>query len=177
MKGLDLLLDSFAKLKSNSDKPLILLLVGSGKEETEILSRANEMGLSSSICHVASVAQTEVPPYIALMDILVLPSRRVGMWAEQFGRVLVEAMAARTLVIGSSSGAIPEVIGDAGFVFKENDVDDLYQVLFHIVNLPDIEKNRMLMIGEERAAKQYSWKRFAEESAEAIRYVHNNKYA
>lgn len=177
MKGLDLLLDSFAKLKSNSDKPLILLLVGSGKEETEILSRANEMGLSSSICHVASVAQTEVPPYIALMDILVLPSRRVGMWAEQFGRVLVEAMAARTLVIGSSSGAIPEVIGDAGFVFKENDVDDLYQVLSHVVNLPDIEKNRMLMIGEERAATQYSWKRFAEESAEAIRYVHNNRYA
>ena len=177
MKGLDLLLDSFARLKSNSDKPLILLLVGSGKEETQILSRANEMGLSSSICHIASVAQTEVPPYIALMDILVLPSRRVGMWAEQFGRVLVEAMAARTLVIGSSSGAIPEVIGDAGFVFKENVVDDLYQVLSHVVNLPDIEKSRMLMIGEERAARQYSWKRFAEESAEAIRYVHNNRYA
>lgn len=177
MKGLDLLLDSFARLKSNSDKPLILLLVGSGKEETQILSRANEMGLSSSICHIASVAQTEVPPYLALMDILVLPSRRVGMWAEQFGRVLVEAMAARTLVIGSSSGAIPEVIGDAGFVFKENDVDDLYQVLSHVVNLPDIEKSRMLIIGEERATKQYSWKRFAEESADAIRYVHNNRYA
>ncbi len=177
MKGLDLLLDSFAKLKQSTEKTLILLLVGSGKEEMEILSRANEMGLSSSIRHVASVAQTDVPPYITIMDILVLPSRRVGMWAEQFGRVLVEAMAARTLVVGSSSGAIPEVIGNAGFVFEENNGDDLYRVLSDVVNLSDEEKNRMLLIGEERAASQYSWKRFAEESAEAIRYVHNNRFA
>jgi len=176
MKGLDLLLESFAKLKQSTDKPFILLLVGSGKEETEILSRANELGLSSSIRHVASVAQTEVPPYIAVMDILVLPSRRVGMWAEQFGRVLVEAMAARTLVIGSSSGAIPEVIGDAGFVFEENSGDDLYQVLSEVVTISDENKDRMLFIGEKRAANQYSWKRFAEESAEAIRYVHNNRF-
>jgi glycosyltransferase involved in cell wall biosynthesis len=177
MKGLDLLLDSFVKAKQNTDKSLILLLVGSGKEEMEILSRANELGLASSIRHVASVAQTEVPPYIALMDILVLPSRRVGMWAEQFGRVLVEAMAARTLVIGSSSGAIPEVIGEAGFVFEENNEDDLYRVLSQVINLSDEEKNKMLLIGEERAVSQYSWKRFASESAEAIRYVHNNKSA
>jgi glycosyltransferase involved in cell wall biosynthesis len=109
------------------------------------------------------------------MDILVLPSRRVGMWAEQFGRVLVEAMAARTLVIGSSSGAIPEVIGDAGFIFEENNENDLFRVLSQVVDLSGEEKNRMLMIGQERAAVQYSWKRFAEESAEAIRYVHNTR--
>lgn len=177
MKGLDLLLDSFAKLKRNTDKTLILLLVGSGKEEMEILSRANELGLSSSIRHITSVAQTEVPPYIALMDILVLPSRRVGMWAEQFGRVLVEAMAARTLVVGSSSGAIPEVIGDAGYVFEENNGDDLYDVLLRVVNLSDEEKKRMIRIGEDRASEQYSWKRFAEESAEAISYVYDNRFA
>lgn len=177
MKGLDLLLDAFAKLKQNTDKPLILLLVGSGKEEMEILSRIHELGLSSSVRHVASVAQTEVPPYIALMDILVLPSRRVGMWAEQFGRVLVEAMAARTLVIGSTSGAIPEVIGNAGFVFEENSRNDLFRVLSQVVDLSEEEKNRVLMIGETRAADQYSWKRFAEKSAEAIRYVHNTRSA
>ncbi|HEY6171320.1 MAG TPA: glycosyltransferase family 4 protein [Candidatus Kapabacteria bacterium] len=177
MKGLDLLLDSFAKLKRNTDKPLILLLVGSGTDEPEILSRANDLGLSSSIRHITSVPQTEVPPYIALMDILVLPSRRVRMWAEQFGRVLVEAMAARTLVIGSSSGAIPEVIGNAGFVFEENNANDLFRVLSQVVNLSEDEKNRMLIIGEERAANQYSWKKFAEESSEAIRYVYNNRFA
>jgi glycosyltransferase involved in cell wall biosynthesis len=177
MKGLDLLLDSFAKLKQDTNKPLILLLVGSGIEEAEILSRANQLGLSSSLRHVASVAQTEVPPYIALMDVLVLPSRRVGMWAEQFGRVLVEAMAARTLVIGSSSGAIPEVIGNAGFVFEENNKNDLFRVLSHVVCLSEDEKNNMLVIGEERAANQYSWKRFAEVSAEAIGHVHKNRFA
>ena len=42
-------------------------------------------------------------------------------WKEQFGRVLVEAMASGVAVIGSDSGAIPGVIGDAGLIVPEGD--------------------------------------------------------
>ena len=50
------------------------------------------------------------------IDLLALPSLTTPRWAEQFGRVLVEAMARGVPVVGSSSGAIPEVIGDAGLI-------------------------------------------------------------
>jgi len=45
------------------------------------------------------------------LDVLVLPSRSRSFWKEQFGRVLIEAMACGVPVIGSSSGEIPNVIG------------------------------------------------------------------
>ena len=42
------------------------------------------------------------------LDLLVLPSRSTYTWAEQLGRVLLEAMASGVPVVGSSSGSIPE---------------------------------------------------------------------
>jgi glycosyltransferase involved in cell wall biosynthesis len=54
-------------------------------------------------------------------DVMVLPSRSIPTWREQFGRVLTEAMACGTPLIGSSCGAIPEVIGDAGLIVPEED--------------------------------------------------------
>ena len=45
-------------------------------------------------------------------------------WKEQFGHVIIEAMACKVPVIGSDSGEIPHVIGDAGLIFPEgNDAD------------------------------------------------------
>jgi glycosyltransferase involved in cell wall biosynthesis len=54
-------------------------------------------------------------------DVLVGPSRTTPRWKEQFGRMLVEAMACGVPVIGSTSGEIPNVIGDAGLVVPEGD--------------------------------------------------------
>ncbi|MCA1552812.1 MAG: glycosyltransferase family 4 protein [Chloroflexi bacterium] len=59
------------------------------------------------------------------LDAFVLPSLTTKTWAEQFGRVLVEAMAAGVPVIGSSSAAIPEVVADAGLIFPEGDAPAL----------------------------------------------------
>lgn len=73
------------------------------------------------------IPHIEAHQFYHQIDILVLPSHTKKFWKEQFGRVLVEATASGTPVIGSSSGAIPEVIEAIGFgnVFKERDVDDL----------------------------------------------------
>jgi glycosyltransferase involved in cell wall biosynthesis len=106
-----------------------------------------------------------------LLDVLVLPSRRVGMWAEQFGRVLVEAMAARKIVIGSNSGAIPEVIGDAGFVFEENNSRDLNAKLVTALGLSGSELVGLQVKAFERATVTYSWQRFASRSLEAMNAV------
>src|SRR6185312_5348201 len=102
------------------------------------------------------------------LEILVLPSRRVGMWAEQFGRVLVEAMAAGKIVVGSSSGAIPEVIGDGGFVFEENNALSLEATLLRALELRGKEREDLLKRARYRSSEYYSWKRFANDCYETL---------
>jgi L-malate glycosyltransferase len=169
MKGIDLLLTAFARLRKQSpDRQYVLLMVGSGPAETALLEQAKQLGVDGAIRHIPSVTQADVPKYLSLVDTLVLPSRRSGMWAEQFGRVMVEAMTMRVVVIGSSSGSIPEVIGDAGYVFEENNSDDLFEKLRLVAHLSTEQREALLDKAEQRARERYSWRGFAQACYEAL---------
>jgi glycosyltransferase involved in cell wall biosynthesis len=164
MKGLDLLIEAFTTLIQSGETKLKLLVIGTGEFEGELQAQIDRAGINEYVRRVPNVSQAEVPRYMQLMDTHVLPSRREGMWTEQFGRVLIEAMAARTVVIGSSSGAIPEVIGEAGFVFEENNAADLQAKLRSALYMTRIERSTLLDAGSKRAQDVYSWRAFAERS-------------
>lgn len=102
-----------------------LRLVGDGTQRPALLQRAAELGVAGRLEICPAVGSTEVPEALRALDLLVLPSRTTASWKEQFGRVLVEAMSCGVPVLGSSSGEIPNVIGDAGLVFAEGDVPAL----------------------------------------------------
>lgn len=174
MKGVDLLIEALACLNSEQAfKRIKLLLVGSGEAEQSLLELAQKRGIGSIVRHVPSVAPGEVADYMRALDILVLPSRRQGMWAEQFGRVLVEAMAAGKIVIGSFSGAIPEVVRNAGFIFPENDVKGLTSVIKQALTLRSPARSELLGRARERA-EYFSWRRFANDAFEAISFLYEN---
>ena len=120
-KGLLDLLQALGHVKANWR----WLIVGSGPLETPLRQRAQEMGVAGQLVWVGPVSHEEVPRYLHAMDALVLPSLTTTQWKEQFGHVLIEGMACGVPVIGSSSGAIPEVIGDAGRIFGEGQVNEL----------------------------------------------------
>ncbi len=124
-KGVLLLLAALQRLL---DLEWRVLLLGVGPLESA-LSNKWRAALGDRLIHRKAVAHADVPAYMAALDILVLPSYETPAWKEQFGLVLAEAMLAGVPCIGSSSGAIPDVIGPGGLVFKEKDVDDLEQVL------------------------------------------------
>jgi len=175
MKGVDLLIDAYSKLKSDHPNLKVrLLLIGSGEAEQSLLRLARDRNIASDVRHIPSVPHQEVPDYMHALDILVLPSRRKAMWAEQFGRVLVEAMAAGKIVIGSSSGAIPEVIGDGGFVFPENNSDALSEILFNSMMLSSDERSSLQKRAYARA-EYFSWRRFASDAFEAITYCYKHR--
>ena len=102
------------------------------------------------------IARRELQPYWNSIDVLVLPSLSTVKWTEQFGRVLVEAMGAGVPVIGSSSGAIPEVIGDAGLVFLEGDAGALADVLRRIRDDEGL-RAELVRRGYERLQRHYSY--------------------
>lgn len=168
MKGVDLLMEAFARLLKERVSKSILLLIGSGNAEAELHELAKQLGIADRVRHIGSVPQSDIPTYMSLLDTLVLPSRRSGMWCEQFGRVLIEAMALRIAIIGSSSGAIPEVIGDAGYVFIENNSADLFAKLLTVCRLSEAERQELLDRGERRARNRYSWRSFASSCHDAL---------
>lgn len=117
-----------------------LVLVGAGPMRAELEARAAESGIADRLEIRGGVPSAEMPPIYNSMDVLVLPSRTRPNWKEQFGRALIEAMACEVPVVGSDSGEIPNVIGDAGLIFPEGDVDALTRHLACLRDSPDLRQ-------------------------------------
>jgi len=130
--------------------PYQLLMLGNGPDKEHFKT------LADKAVWVDAVAPNEISKYYSALDILVLPSRTTKNWKEQFGRVLVEAMLCGVPVIGSSSGEIPNVIGNAGLVFKEQNPADLAEKISKIRNNADF-RSTLANNGFERG-KSFDWK-------------------
>ena len=113
-----------------------LRLIGDGVLGQAITILAKTLGVDARVELCPAVGSTEVPVALAGLDLLVLPSRTTPNWKEQFGRVLIEAMSCGVPVLGSSSGEIPHVIGDAGMIFPEGDTLALRQEIARIATNP-----------------------------------------
>ena len=92
-----------------------------------------------------------------------LPSRTLPNWKEQFGRVLVEAMACQVPVIGSDSGEIPNVIGDAGLIFPEDDAAALGRLLQRLAGDP-AQRQQLGECGRRRVLAHYTMHHIAEQT-------------
>jgi glycosyltransferase involved in cell wall biosynthesis len=88
-------------------------------------------------------------------DALVLPSLTTPRWKEQFGRVLPEAMACGVPVIGSTSGNIPAMIGDAGIVVPEGDAGAVAAALRSLEESPE-RHARLAAAGRRRVVERLS---------------------
>ncbi|MEH1851005.1 MAG: hormogonium polysaccharide biosynthesis glycosyltransferase HpsO [Nostoc sp.] len=169
-KGLLTLLKALITLKN---KPWKLLLLGRGELQGELIKIAIENNIQERLILVESVPHNEVVNYINLMSTLVLPSETtykfktltsVG-WKEQFGHVLIEAMACQVPVIGSDSGEIPYVIGDAGLVFPEGDVQALANCLVQLIDKPYFA-HTLGEMGYKKAMIKYTNKALAKQQLE-----------
>jgi glycosyltransferase involved in cell wall biosynthesis len=110
------------------DGPVRLLFAGSGPllDDLQSLELPNGDAVVWTGLDHGGMAQA-----YAGMDVLVLPSRTTATWAEQFGRVLVEALWCGVPVVGSDSGEIPWVVRatGGGVVVPEGDSAALAEAL------------------------------------------------
>lgn len=122
-KGVQDMVEAVARLtKQSATAHVRALIVGAGPAKADLEARIAALGIGDRVRLLDFVPSHAVPAYLQAVDALCLPSLTRGNWKEQFGRVLVEAMAAEAVPVGSSSGEIPLVIGDSGLVFPEGDV-------------------------------------------------------
>jgi glycosyltransferase involved in cell wall biosynthesis len=130
-KGLDVLIDAVAGIEA-----VRLRFVGNGAIRAELEDRARAAGVDLEVD--TTVKHADMARAYRSFDVLVLASRTTPTWAEQFGRVLVEAMSCGVPVIGSDSGEIPWVINTTGggLVFREDDVADLREKVSRMIGSP-----------------------------------------
>ncbi|MGA9115736.1 MAG: glycosyltransferase [Bacteroidota bacterium] len=150
-KNLDLLLEAVAGLPA--DTRCVLAGAGPDRSRLEGIARRSELG--GRVEFPGPVPRSFMPCLLGALDVFVLPSRTGVLWKEQFGRVLVEAMACGVPVVGSDSGEIPAVIGEAGYIFPEGDSRELRTCL-QILHGSAAERERLRELGLRRSRGCYS---------------------
>jgi glycosyltransferase involved in cell wall biosynthesis len=131
-KGIEDLLAAFCALRE--ERPEAQLLMAASGPLADLARSAAGVTVLEGLKH------EDVPDYLRLMNVVVLPSRTTPRWKEQFGRAATEAMACGVRVVGSDSGEIPHVISRfaGGTVFAEGDRGALLDALRrHLDDVPD----------------------------------------
>jgi glycosyltransferase involved in cell wall biosynthesis len=149
-KGLGLLARALEAVRA----PWRALLVGGGPLEAELRAWAAKFPDRARVC--TTVGHAEVPRYLNAMDVLAAPSRTTPRWKEQFGRMLVEAMACGVAVVGSNSGEIPFVLEGVGEVVPESDEAGWTGVLGELLDSPG-RRAELAGRGLAAAHEVYAW--------------------
>ena len=99
--GVDILIQALTFLPDN----VKLQIVGSGEEEAALKNLTNSLKLSSRVSFLGSIANSQVPGYLAQADVFCRPSRSEGL-----GNSFLEAMATGLPVVATPVGGIPDFL-------------------------------------------------------------------
>lgn len=155
-KGVHILLEAFAQ----GGDTWRLRLIGGGDRQRALVEQARRLGVANRVEFSPMAPSAQVPELLRGLDVLVVPSLTTPTWKEQFGRVIIEAMASRVPVIGSDSGEIPRVIEDAGLIVPEGSVPALAGALARLAADSALWR-RLACDGRQRVSDHFTWDRIA----------------
>jgi len=135
---------------------LKFILIGRGKEKKDVLKLLKAHGIESSFIIKNYVNYEEITKYFNLAKIFVCPSIPEKKWQEQFGMVFIESMASGVVPVGSLSGAIPEVIDNAGLLVQPGNYKDLAAKLTKLI-LDENLRRELKKNGLQRAKEKFDY--------------------
>ncbi|HEU5316696.1 MAG TPA: glycosyltransferase, partial [Chloroflexota bacterium] len=165
-KGAHLLVEAVAALRDDTR----LELLAWGEEEQRIRDLGQKLGLAERLRFLPALPSDQMPAFYNTLDVAVMPSIEIESWKEQFGRVLIEAMACGVNVVGSDSGEIAHVIGNAGLVFKMGDSAALADCLRRLRDDPTLRAS-LREKGIARVHERYTQQAIADQTVAAYRDV------
>lgn len=160
-KGVDLLVRACEYLPQLRLEGIEIHIAGKGEPQfeanlREALKRLSDKG--TAVHFRGSVDSSSMAEFFGGLDVLVVPSRTMPHWKEQFGRVIIEAQACGVVVLGSTSGEIPRVVGNPLCIFQEDDAKSLGECLERNLKILDkpVEGQEMQKNTAEYALQRYS---------------------
>jgi glycosyltransferase involved in cell wall biosynthesis len=163
-KGVLVLLDALGGLGGDWQ----LHIVGVGPLEGVVRRRAEDLGIAGRITWERGIDSVRVAARLRSFSVLVQPSLTRSHWKEQFGRALMEAMACGVPVIGSDSGEIPEVIGNAGLVVPEGNAVALREAMQRVL-ADDALRRELAAKGRQRVMDCFTHARIADQTVATYR--------
>jgi glycosyltransferase involved in cell wall biosynthesis len=165
-KGLDTLLQALALQRGAKWR---LTIVGDGPERERLEQLATDLRLAARVRWTGGLPADQVANLWPDLDVLVQPSRSLPDWREANGQVLMEAMANEVAVLGTDSGVIPELIGDAGIVVAAGDPEALAAGLARMSD--QATRRALAQAARARALRLYSDDAIAERTLEFWKQV------
>lgn len=163
-KGIDFLLLALRELLNDEAlraRRIRLLAVGAGPGKERVDRLVSRLGIGAACSFPGALPYDLMPEAYRCADVFVLPSIAAPEWQEQFGMSLIEAMACGAPVISTFSGAIPEIVGDAGMLCPPNDFVALSEALRALMVTP-AKRQELGERGRERAQRRFSLAGYAE---------------
>jgi glycosyltransferase involved in cell wall biosynthesis len=123
----------------------------------EVRRIASELGVDGHVCFTGY--QKNVPDFLNVMDVAI----HASVAPEPFGRVLLEAMALHKPVVGSRSGAVPEIVvdGETGFTVEPGNPQALADAVIALLSDPE-RAQRMGDAGARRLESTFHIRRNVE---------------
>jgi len=158
-KGVEYLLSAI-KILREGHPDIRLLLVGDGELRGELTRQAEAERILGSVDFVGRIPNTELPPFYASSEIVVLPSiSRL----EAFGIALIEAMACGKPVVASSIPGVREVVRDGvtGYLTPPRNPEALAEAISKLIQDKDLAQ-KMGREGRRTVEERYTWEKVAD---------------
>jgi len=149
-KGLDVLLRATVRLHG----PWTLSVAGTGPEQEPLERLAEQLGIASRVTWLGAIPSAELAVLWRRLDCLVVPSRTTADWVETYPLQALQAMAHGVVVVASDSGALPEVLGSAGLVFREDHAESASEALARLMADAAL-RDRLAAEGRRRVIAEY----------------------
>lgn len=136
-KGVELLIKAYLEVQKRNtyNKDIKLDIIGDGPQRVELQTFIESEYPHSNITFKGTLVGEPLVRELNNHKFQVVPS----VCGEAFGIVALEGMAAGCIEICSDSDGLQEAIGDNGFLFKKNNVDDLVARMEDVLSLSDGE--------------------------------------
>ena len=132
-KGVHNLVYAARILKQRGVKDFIVAVAGKGAQKENMEKLIKESGTEDNFRFLNFVSYDDMPEVYRMADVFALTSYPTMTWQEQFGMVLIEAMACGKPIITTMSGSIPEVVGDAGILIPSGDYFQLAENIHKLI--------------------------------------------
>lgn len=128
-----------------------LAIIGVGEEEDALKAMVTSCGLEERVIFLG--LRRDIQTWMSVADIYVMSSAWEGM-----PLVLLEAMSCKNVVVATDCGGVKEVVGDAGFLVKPGEPQELSAALINALLLSSEEKLYLGNSARQRIVKHYSIK-------------------
>jgi phosphatidylinositol alpha-1,6-mannosyltransferase len=170
-KGQDVLIEAMPAIIK--DVPYAhLLMIGEGPYRGYLENRVKALGIQESVTFIGRIHYVDLPRYLCVGDLFVMPSRSrlAGLEVEGLGIVYLEASACGLPVIAGDSGGAPDAVleGQTGLVVDGTSKSEVAAAVVELLLDPD-RSRAMGVRGRQWIIQEWRWEIWSARFAELLK--------